>query len=181
MSRPKPADPAKLIVGLLVNDKTLLEGVAAELVAQFGPLEAVSGWLAFDYTQYYTPEMGASLWRRILVFRELIAQTELAGIKLKTNCIENRHAAESRRSVNIDPGLLVRERFVLATGKNFGHRIYLGDGIYADLTLIYRGHGFQTLPWTYPDYGDHPIRNFLALIRKKYVREIKQLHRGTTP
>lgn len=175
MSRPRVADPAKLVVGLLVNDRSLLDGLVPELVNTFGTIEAASRWLKFEYTQYYTPEMGAPLWRRLLVFRRLCVQDELAFLKLRTNELEEKNAFQGKRSVNIDPGLLVRERFVLATGKNFSHRIYLSGGIYADLTLIYRRGGFQTLPWTYPDYADQPILEFLTVIRKKYVQELKTI------
>ena len=173
MSRPGPADPAKLVVGALVNHKPLLIGVAKALMERFGEIEAASRWLPFDYTSYYAPEMGGSLWRRVLVFQQLHPQENLAGIKLQTNAIEDDFRIGSQRSVNIDPGLLLRERFILATGKNFSHRIYVGNGIYADLTLIYRQGGFQTLPWTYPDYADAPIRRFLTGVRKRYARQLK--------
>jgi hypothetical protein len=75
--------------------------------------------------------------------------------------------------VNIDPGYLVHERFVLATGKNFTHRIHLAEGIYADLTLIYTKGAFQTLPWTYPDYADEKMLFFLEGVRKKYLVDMK--------
>jgi hypothetical protein len=73
---------------------------------------------------------------------------------------------------------LLRERFVLATGKNFTHRIYLGRGIYADLTLVYRGGGFQALPWTYPDYADARLQAFLLRARNKLVHDLKALAGG---
>jgi hypothetical protein len=75
--------------------------------------------------------------------------------------------------VNIDPGYLLFERFVLASGKNFSHRIYIGRQIYADLTLVFRKGAFETLPWTYPDYADCPIRGFLERARKKYAVNLK--------
>jgi len=78
------------------------------------------------------------------------------------------------RRANIDPGYLLYERFVLASGKNFAHRIYIGHCIYADLTLIYRKGAFETLPWTYPDYADQPILSFLERVRKKYAVDIKR-------
>ena len=87
--------------------------------------------------------------------------------------MEASHSAQGRRRVNIDPGLLLRERFVLATGKNFTHRVYLGQGIYADLTLIYRRDAFQALPWTYPDYTDARLQAFLLRARSKLQRDLK--------
>jgi hypothetical protein len=76
--------------------------------------------------------------------------------------------------VNIDPGYLLPERLVLATGKNFTHRIYIGQGIYADLTLIFQKGAFRTLPWTYPDYADRCLIDFLTLVRNKYMLDLKQ-------
>ena len=76
--------------------------------------------------------------------------------------------------INIDPGYLLMERFVLATGKNYSHRIYIGQNIYADLTLTYEKGHFKTLPWTYPDYAGEPIQSFLNKVRKRYAVDIKR-------
>jgi hypothetical protein len=173
MSIPQPPRPAKLIIGLLLARKDLFPVLATELEAAFGRLDLVSAWMPFDYTSYYAPEMGPGLVRRVLAFRALVDQDRLAEIKLATNAVEQAHAVGGRRRVNIDPGYLLLERFVLATGKNFSHRIYLGQGIYADLTLIYRRGDFETLPWTYPDYADRPLRRFLLAVRGKYALDIK--------
>jgi len=93
---------------------------------------------------------------------------------LATNRLEGEYAKDGRRRVNIDPGYLLLERLVLASGKNFSHRIYLDNGIYADLTLIYQHGGFQKLPWTYPDYADQPMLAFLQQVRRKYALDLKQ-------
>lgn len=173
MSTPRAPEHAKLVVSIILKDHSLLAELAAELEALFGPLEMVSRWLPFDFTHYYETEMGRPLVRRMLAFRTLVAQDRLADIKLATNALEARYAAERRRRVNIDPGILVLSRFVLATGKNFAHRIYLAKGIYADLTLIYTRGAFQTLPWTYPDYADGDLLVFLEQVRRRYKLEIK--------
>lgn len=174
MSLPQPPTPAKLIVGFFVQDKALAAGIAQELQDRLGPIDMISAWLNFDFTTYYEKEMGAPLSRRLLVFKTLVAQTELAAIKRITNAVEQTYQRQGQRRVNIDPGYLLPERFVLATGKNFTHRIYIGQGIYADLTLIYQKGAFRTLPWTYPDYADKHLIDFLTLVRKKYMRDLKQ-------
>lgn len=133
----------------------------------------VSPWLDFHYTDYYQPEMGAPLFRRILTFQQLILQSRLSHIKCQTNDVEQALAERGRRTVNIDPGYLLYERFVLATGKNYAHRIYIGEGIYADLTLIYQDSAYQPLPWTYPDYKADEIRTFLLQVRQKYGADLK--------
>jgi hypothetical protein len=160
-------------MSLLMADKALGPRITIELEQVFGAIEIVSPWMDFGYTNYYAPEMGMPLHRRMLVFKELIAQSDLARIKLRTNEIEMQYAHRGKRRVNIDPGYLLYERFVLATGKNYSHRIYIGDGIYADLTLVYQKNAYQSLPWTYPDYADPVMGDFLMQVRQKYGEDIK--------
>jgi hypothetical protein len=174
MSTPVPPDPAKLVIGIFTARKELLEPVAADLAARFGPADLVSRWLDFDFTTYYNAEFGSPLYRRMFSFQRLIRQDELAGIKRITNEIEAAHGSGGGRTVNIDPGYLLRERFVLATGKNFAHRIYIGQEIYADLTLLYYDRSFQTLPWTYPDYADAVMQGFLTQVRNRYIIDVKK-------
>lgn len=175
MSLPQPPKPAKLIVGFFVKDKALAADIAQDLQERLGPVDLISAWLDFDFTTYYEKEMGTGLNRRLVVFKTLIEQEQLAGIKRVTNRLEHKYQRQGRRRVNIDPGYLLPERFVLATGKNFTHRIYIGQGIYADLTLIYQKGAFRTLPWTYPDYADRRLIDFLTLVRNKYMLDLKQL------
>ncbi len=132
MSIPHSPPGAKAVVGLFMKDKGLLDSAAAALSGRLGSVDIVSPWLPFDYTTYYESEMGAPLFRRVFVFKPLIQQDALADIKLFTNELEGKYKREGRRMVNIDPGFLTRERFVLASGKNFAHRIYIGKGIFAD-------------------------------------------------
>jgi hypothetical protein len=172
MSHPLPPAPAKLVIGVFLNAKNLLQAVVDGLCREFGVLDMLSPWFHFDYTDYYQAEMGGPLYRRMLVFRELIEQDRLAAIKYSTNTLEARFAAEGRRGVNIDPGYLLLERFVLATGKNYTHRIHVGMGIYADLTLMYQKGEYQPLPWTYPDYAAADMRAFLTLVRRKYSADV---------
>ena len=173
MSIPQAPKPAKLVIGLVMKDKALFEPLGVELAAGFGSVDMVSSWMPFDYTNYYEPEMGTPLYRRLLTYEKLINQDELPEIKLTTNRLEQSFLQNGRRRVNIDPGYLLYERFVLASGKNFSHRIYIGSGIYADLTLIYQRGGFEKLPWTYPDYADEPMLAFLTQIRNKYAVDLK--------
>ena len=173
MSLPQEPKPAKLVIGLLMKDKGLFEPLALELSSKYGSADMISPWMSFDYTAYYRSELGSPLYRRLLTFENLIEQQALAVIKLTTNRLEQVYARDFRRRVNIDPGYLLYERFVLASGKNFSHRIYIGHQIYADLTLIFRKGAFETLPWTYPDYADQPIRSFLERARKKYAVDLK--------
>jgi hypothetical protein len=173
MSQPLPPKPAKLVIGFFLKEKGLGIHVVKALVDKFGTIDVASSWFPFDFTHYYNEEMGTPLFRRLVAFNQLIHQVSLADIKVFTNDLEHEHSSNGKRSVNIDPGYLLHERFVLATGKNYSHRIYIGKGIYADLTLIYAKGGFKPLPWTYPDYASEIIITFLEQVRKKYTIDLK--------
>jgi hypothetical protein len=173
MSVPQTPLPAKLVIGIFTAAPKIIQSVVAEFKSRFGPIDLVSSWMNFDFTHYYDSEMGSPLFRRLFAFRLLIAQDDLPAIKLTTNKIERHCSQKGRRRVNIDPGYLVHERFVLASGKNFSHRIYMGAGIYADLTLIYQKGSFQKLPWTYPDYADQAMICFLDQVRRKFILDLK--------
>ena len=174
MSAPVPPRRAKLLVGFFLGRQSLAGTIIARLEELFGPVDLVSRWLPFDYTDYYTREMGRPLFRRMAAFKRLVEQEQLPDIKHLTNALEMDFTDGMRRMVNVDPGYLLLERLVLATGKNFSHRIYIGRGIYADLTLIYRRGVFESLPWTYPDYADPRLQGFLHKVRKKYAHDLKQ-------
>jgi len=174
MSIPKNPDPAKLVIGCILNKKPLIETLFPLLEKAFGPVDMISRWLDFSYTDYYDKEMGVPLFRKVFVFKHLIAQDDLARIKEKTNEIENGFASAGKRSINLDPGYLVSSRFILATGKEYAHRIYIGHKIYADLTLMYsKKEGFKALEWTYPDYASESMMLFLSKVRDKYLLDLK--------
>jgi hypothetical protein len=173
MSVPQTPKRAKLVIGIFTKEIKIIDPLASELSSQFGQIDLVSSWMPFNYTSYYEPEMGSPLVRRVFAFKPLIEQDELAAVKTATNKIEQTYSHNSKRRVNIDPGYVLHERFVLASGKNFSHRIYIGHGIYADLTLIYQKGSFQRLPWTYPDYAHQTMLNFLEQVRHKYVLDIR--------
>jgi len=175
MSQPQSSQPAKLISSLLSNNMNDLHRTVIALVAAFGSVDYISSILPFDYTKYYEREMGASLLRRFIAFETLVKPETLPDIKMTTNTIEEGFSKEGKRNVNIDPGYLSPAHLILATGKAFTHRPYLRNGIYADLTLMYRHNTFEPLQWTYPDYGGEKIREILQVIRKKYLMQLKQL------
>lgn len=175
MSVPGSPMTAKLVIGVFLKEKQFLEPIAEKLCGHFGPVDLVTHWMPFDYTDYYVREMGGPLFRRMFSFKNLVEQEQLPDIKRMTNALETEFAHESGRRLNIDPGYMLPERFVLATGKNYAHRIYIGKGIYADLTLMYVNGAFQTLPWTYPDYADQTMLAHLARIRRIYMIDQKKV------
>jgi hypothetical protein len=171
VSIPAPPPPATLILSILSAKWELFwPGLVGRLEAAFGPTDFVSDPLAFDRTDYYDREFGTPLTRRILSFARPTPQDGLVDIKLATNAIENDLRSEDcRRTVNLDPGLITPERLVLATGKNFTHRVYLGKGIFADLTLIYQKGDWKALSWSFPDYNSPEIRAILTELRLRHL------------
>ena len=172
MSTPKEPLPAKLLVGFFMKDKDLFHEIFPIIEGKLGKSDIVSPWFGFDYTDYYEKEMGTKLFRRIIVFQDLIEQESLAKIKNITNTIEKMYESDGNRSVNIDPGYMLPSRFILATGKDYTHRVYIGEKIYADLTLIFKNGDFQTLEWTYPDYAARDMKDFLLKVRGKYLLDL---------
>ena len=167
MSKPREPDPAKLIIRFLYSDSGAQRQALQALVSEFGQMDFLSAPGAFPYTDYYDSELGEGICRQTAGFLELVAPASLPDIKLRTNEIETTLSRDGKRQVNIDPGLLSLERFVLATGKNFTHRVYLRDGIYADLALIYQDGSYRPLAWTYPDYREPVFLHYLGALRKK--------------
>jgi len=179
MSVPRKPKPAKLFVSVISAAPEQIARGLVELIERYGPVDFVSAVLPFDYTDYYHAEMGKPLWRRFASFVSLVGQGDLVRIKEATNELEGRMSEGGRRSVNIDPGYLLAERLVLATGKNCAHRIYLDRGMYADLTLVFHQKAYRPLPWTYPDYGDERVRGWLGVLRQKYLLQLRAEDRAS--
>jgi hypothetical protein len=172
MSTPKNPLPAKLLIGFFMQDKDIFHELIPIIEEKLGGFDIISPWFGFDYTDYYEKEMGNNLFRRIIVFKDLIEQENLAKIKNSTNLVEKLYEHDGKRKVNIDPGYMLPSRFILATGKDYSHRIYIGENIYADLTLIYKNGDYQSLEWTYPDYAARDMRDFLLKVRGKYLLDL---------
>ncbi len=169
MSSPSEPDDVKLVLSIFSSEKNLIDRVIDDFEAFFGSHDIISKPLLFDYTRYYEREMGWPLFRRFVSFKKLISPEDLVDVKLKAYDVERQYMNGDNRRVNIDPGIVSAERLVLATGKNYTHRIYLSRGIYADLTLIYRFGTFRSLEWTYPDYADEYVIGFFNSVRADYL------------
>jgi hypothetical protein len=143
----------KYFVSIIFRDKERMEVAEGKIGEMLGAIEDRTSPASFHQTDYYEKELGKSLSRVFLFFESLLSRERLPEVKLRTNDIETLLSGEGRRSVNIDPGYVSLENVVLATTKGYSHRIYLGGGIYGDLTLRYHGGTYRTLEWTYPDYG----------------------------
>jgi hypothetical protein len=165
-------DPVKLVVGLLSSDRRLLEQAQSALAEGFGTMTVKSPEIPFSFTDYYEKEMGPNLIRQWVGFHGLIESEQLSDFKRTTGSLEKRFTGpDGKRRVNLDPGTLSLHNLVLASTKGFAHRIYLRDGIYADLALLFQSGKFQPLPWTYPDYQTPACHEFLMRCRKELLAD----------
>lgn len=173
MGKIKEPFPVKLITSIFSSDLGLLDEAKARMSEEFGPVDYESELLTFDHTTYYAPEFGEKLVRKFLSFSNLIDPGELAEIKRITNGMEMEWAIDGKRRVNLDPGYVSYSKLVLATTKDRDHRIYLGKGIYAEVTLHYRKGTFRPWPWTYPDYASGKYIEIFNEIRRLYASQIR--------
>ncbi len=167
--------PAKLICSIFSRHGEYIEKALDRMTRLYGPVSERSPLLPFEWTTYYEREFGADLKRIFVGFEPLIDQASLVDVKYKVREVEEEFSRDGRRTVNIDPGLLTPERLILATFKNFTHRIYLSKGVYADLTLIFQKGSFRPLEWTYPDYASQQAIDFWNQVRKGYMDKLKEM------
>jgi hypothetical protein len=148
--------PVKLFAGMISREPLLFDECAEVLCSEFGPLDLRGPIVAWDQTDYYREEMGTGLLRTFVFFERLLDPEQLSPVKNLTNLIEKRfsHAASGNRRINIDPGYITEAKVVLASTKDFSHRVYIGRQIYAEVTLQFREQGrtFVALEHTYPDF-----------------------------
>jgi hypothetical protein len=141
----------KLFTSLIYGREASLKDCTESLSGELGDIDYKSVDMPFDYTKYYEEEMGTGLRRVIITFRDLIKREEIAEI--------------------------AQEHLILATGKGYAHRPYLGKGVYADLTLIYSNYEFRALEWTYPDYGSADMRELFRKLRNEYMNQMREVYK----
>ncbi len=166
MGKPRAPEKAILFAGLLYHSEEALQKATEQLRAAIGPEEFITEPLLWEHTEYYRDELGWPIYRRFVLFDRLIEPQEIVDIKLLTNEIEDRLSIEGRRSINIDPGYITLSKLVLATTKNYTHRIYLGRGIYAEVTLYYIKGRFLEHQFTYPDYRSSEYKEIFERMRQ---------------
>jgi hypothetical protein len=166
--------PVKLFFAIMYHERAPIDAVLERLRSRFGRIEATFGPAPFSWTDYYAKEMGASLLKSYCCCERLIGREDLPAIKLWTNALEQEYATLGNRTVNIDPGYLARDKLVLASTKDFYHRLYLGDGIYGEVTLHFRQGKYRYFSWTYPDFKEEKLQEFLMKERAGLIGELKK-------
>jgi len=168
-----PPDPVKRIVAVLRAPGAPLERALERLAELWGEIDFSGPDRPFDASGYYAPEMGASLSRRIVSFRELAPPESLVEAKLAAVEVEDALRVDGRRTVNLDAGYLDLSKVVLASLKPLGQKIHLGRGVWADLVLRFRDGAYRPLEWTFPDFRDGRYSEELLEVRRRYGAELR--------
>jgi len=162
--------PALLIMAVFSRYEDALNWSRTQAGQAWSPLALTSDVFDFDDTTYYEKTMGPALKKQLLAFEQLTDAGRLAEIKLETNDWEEAYARThdwpEPRPLNLDPGYITEAKLVLATTKDRDHRIYLGAGIFAEVTLSYHDRRWQNRPWTYPDYQRPAYHQFFSDCRE---------------
>ena len=178
MSKPRPHPRVKFFAGVIRSPAVPMQA-ALDALGRIATVEFVSEEIGFDaFTSYYEPEMGAGLIRFWVAFLDLMPPDLLPEIKAKAASVEDEFAVSGRRTVNIDPGYITQAKVVLASFKDFSHRIYLRDGVFADMQLAFRGGRFVPMEWTFPDYRSEEAQRFFLRLRERYRQQLRSERKG---
>jgi len=174
--------PVKLIVGILASDERCLAAAREGVLGALGPADLFSEVWAFDQTDYYADELGPRVLRQFVSIEQLIDPGDLADVKHRTNEMERQLAATLAmpfpRPVNLDPGVVEPSKLILASTKNFAHRIYIGRKMYAEVTLVFDKGQWRLLPYTFPDYKRPEYHAFFSMVRSRLVERLRQQTRN---
>lgn len=167
--------PVKLFFAVTYNNINNCDFIKI-LEDKYGKIDTISDEYVFsDYTNYYNREMGEKLKKQIVTIQDTISINDLHKVKLFTNQIEDKYSIDSKRNINIDPGYLTEAKLVLFSTKNNIHRIYINNGIFAEITLKYvsKQKTYMTFDYTYPDYKSHKLIEFFNSVRDNYKIDSK--------
>ncbi|MHC4574639.1 MAG: DUF4416 family protein [Planctomycetota bacterium] len=169
----RDAKPVKLIIGILAADRDCLQAAVEAVEAELGKTDFASDVWPFEQTDYYKDQTGEHILRQFVSLEELIDPGELAEIKHRTNKVEQELAEKLGhtlpRPVNLDPGIIEPSKLILATTKNYSHRIYIGKKMYAEVTLIFDKGRWRPFDYTYPDYRQQCYFDFFDKVRRRLV------------
>lgn len=173
MADPESPTPVKYFVAVLFSSPDLFAIAREVLQENWGKVDLEGEPRLFEVTDYYQAEMGSTLYRSIISFKDLMNPAEIVDRKLRCNELEDNLALDKKRRVNFDAGYLDHNKVVLASAKAAGQKIYLGRGIYADLAGRYRSGRYQPFEWSFPDFKDGRYDRELLSIREKYLSQLK--------
>jgi len=176
--RLKSPPPAKCFMAIMTTVDSYHEEAEEALEQAFGPLDRHSAPYDFSrFSPYYDEEMGGRVWKYFVTFSRLMPLDSLVAVKLRVEELQKRFAVREqesfKRTVNLDPGYVTGWNLVLSTVKNHAHRLYLGQGVYGEVTLLFRKNTFEPLPWTYRDYSSSAVIDFFKQVRCDYLKQLE--------
>lgn len=154
------------------GNREIFETACRLMYDAWGSPERVSPFIPFTWTNYYE-DIAPDLDRCFFSYPGLFKMSDLPDWKMLTCRIE-RETGTSRR-VNIDPGTIDGARLVLASTKGQAHRIYLRDGIFAEVTLCRRKGKWESFFYTFPDFKSGAYFEWLEKVREDWKREKSSL------
>jgi hypothetical protein len=180
MGQPLSHPPVMLLLAAFSRYDAAINWARQRAIEAWGPIARESPRFDFVETEYYSPTMGGNLGKVFFAFQQPMDPSHLAEIKLETNGWEEAYAAMSDhpepRPLNLDPGYLTLAKLVLASTKDYAHRIYLSRGIYAEITLQFKHRGWLPHEYTFPDYRRPDYHRFFCECRDM-IREWRDIAR----
>lgn len=178
MGEVKKTQAVKFIVGILAIDEDALAKANELIGRQLGPVESQSEAWPFSSTKYYAKEMSETLVRQFVSLAQPTDPVELVKLKLASNSLELTHAQEhgrgQRRAINLDPGYITPAKLILASTKDFSHRVYLERGIFGEVTLQYVHGSWRSFDWSFPDYTEQRYHGFFSQVRSGLLEQLRK-------
>ncbi len=174
MAEIKPVLPVKYFVAVLYREEECFKKAKPLMENIWGGIDIEGEAHLFDVTEYYKPEMGSPIFRRLCSFERLQMPNFLVDMKICCNQLELQLSIGGKRTVNLDAGYLDHNKVVLASAKEAGQKIYLDKGIYADLAGRYKSGKYQPFEWSFPDFRDGRYDQELLAIRKKCLVQLRE-------
>jgi hypothetical protein len=171
LAKTRLVEPVIRFVAVISSDEAVTQWAVGRITEHWGATAEISPPQSFEAGGYYQAEMGARLSKILVALAQPQDPAGLAQWKTQTNGWEREAATEFAgpqvRPLNLDPGYITQAKLVLATAKDRDHRIYLRDGIFAEVTLSYVGGRWIDHRWTYPDYRTEAVADFANRCRAR--------------
>lgn len=184
MSAARFIEPVVRFCAVITHHEAAREWAISRLADQWGKATNCSSEIPFEAGGYYTPSMGSGLKKSLIAVAGFADPGRLADWKKETNQWELEYTSacqhEEERPLNLDPGYMTQAKLVLATTKDRDHRLYLRDGMFAEVTLTYVGKLWQHHRWTYPSYRTAEVAEFANQCRadlRQHLKETRQFRR----
>lgn len=172
MARVQEPDKGRVIISVMYSSMDAIADALKVLERKFGPVQYETLEITCQKNDMYREEMGEGLLRRFFSFEKMVSRESLAEIKKTCHKIEPEFADHVQgydfRAVNVDPGILTPNNLVMASHRELNHRIYLNDGVFGEVTLIYSKGCFRRLPWTHPDFCENEAIDFFTRVRSSF-------------